>query len=378
MMKMEDNVAYLPKITLASMLPFGSMLRPLLNDSCLTDADLNNILKSRGVFVGESDKKSTIPIMITMILSPKEFEKLQENQETKEDNPKHRNSSIKSRSLQSLASVVTNFEISTDEIEKLNDEMQLNSSMVFGHVSKNHLVLEYSIIREDLTRDWVRPQSSHSAKVIITKDETSGELSICNEYTSKETDDINKKVIKDFVAFMKLKGEASDKLETISASDFTNRERFNFMLQLASDSEDGTLNFIEVRDVEIGPDPDNPPQNPNSIIQHNVKKIIINGSGLEGNTLLTDDKDKDGLLLRSIEVAYDFNCNGVKGRCVLQYGFMHFFRNQNTSQEFQVALRYLSAKSGNKGVLNNFVLNKFELLKRKKYQLLKKNKNITN
>jgi hypothetical protein len=146
---------------------------------------------------------------------------------------------------------------------------------------------------------------------------------------------------------------------------FTNRERFNFMLQLAQSSEDGLFEFLEVKDVELGPDPDNPPKNPNSVIQQNVKKIIINGSGLEKNSILTDDNDKDNLLLRSIEAKYKFNCNGVEGYCGLQYGFMHFFRNQNTSQEFQVALLYLNSKTGNKTSLNNFVLNKFDSLKRK-------------
>jgi hypothetical protein len=363
-----DNIGYLPNISVTSMLPYGATLRPLLNDSCLSDSDLNYILKSRGVFVGDSDKKFTIPIMMTMVLSPSEFEMLQENQETKESNPKHRNSLIKSQSKNTLTSIISDFDIKTEEIEKLNVDVQLASPMTFRYETKNQLKLEYSIIREDLTKDWVRPQSTHTGKVIISKDEKSKEIRIGNEYTSKETDDINKKVIKDFVDFLKSKGEAEDKLQTISANDFTNRERFNFLLQLAQDTEDGSLEFNDIRDVEIGPDPDNPPKNPNSIIQKNVKKIIINGTALERNSLLTNDQEKDNLLLRSVEVLYKFNCNGIKGICTLQYGFMHFFRNQNTSKEFQVALRYLNSKSGNKTVLNNFVLNSFESLVRKKYE----------
>ncbi|WP_442603982.1 hypothetical protein [Paenibacillus sp. KN14-4R] len=373
-MKISDKLEHLSPITVASMLPYGAMLRPLLNDSCLSDADLNNVLRSRGVYVGDSEKKNKIPILMTMILCPREFELLQEKQETKESDPKHRNGTIKGKSDNPLTSIVTGFEINVDEIEKMNTEVQLNSPMGFGYISKNKLKLEYSIIREDLTRDWVRPQSVHTAKVIITKDEDTKEIQICNEYTSKETDDINKKVIKDFVSFMKLNDEVEDKLETINANDFTNRERFNFILQLAEDSGDGALEFMEIRDVEIGPDPENPPQNPNSIIQNNVKKIIINGTALERNALLTTDQDKDNLLLRSIEVVYKFNCNGIKGQCHLQYGFMHFFRNQNSSQEFQVALRYINSRSGNKATLNSFVLNSFESLKRRKYELFKASK----
>lgn len=371
-MKPDDLVLDLPKINVASMLPYGAMLKPLLNDSCLSDADINNVLKSRGVFVGDSNKKNTVPLIVTMVLSPKEFEALQEKQETKEDNPKHRNSIVKSKSDASLTSIIGGFEIDIEKIEQMDDNVRLKTPMVFGFVSENELELEYSIIRNDLTKDWVRPQSAHSAKIIIKKDLLSKEIEICNEYTSKETDEINKKVIGDVVSFFKEKEEVEDKIKTICASDFSNHERFNFMLKLAQSTEDEMLVFKEIKDVEIGPDPDNPPKNPDSLFQENVKKVIINGNGLERNSLLNNDNEKDNLLLRSIEASYSFNCNGIQGRCVLQYGFMHFFRNQNTSNEFQVALLFLGTKSSvNKSNLNKFVLNKFEELKRKQYDSYK-------
>jgi len=279
---------------------------------------------------------------------------------------------IKSKSNNHLTSIINEFTIDPKEIEKKNHDIHINSPMEFGYVTENQVKLEYNIIRVNLTKDWVRPQSTHSGKIIITKDNTTGEIGICNEYTSKETDDINKKVIKDVVSYLKEQDEVEDNLKTICANDFTNRERFNFMLQLAQSNDDGTLEFIEIMDVELGPDPDNPPKNPNSVIQRNVKKIIINGNSLERNSILTDDNDKDNLILRSIEAKYKFNCNGVQGFCILQYGFMHFFRNQNTTHEFQVALSYLNCKNGNKNNLNSFVLNKFEALKKKQFESLKK------
>lgn len=367
-MNYEEKIVPLPETSVASMLPFGATLRPLLNDSCLSDSDINNILKSRGVFVGNSDKKNTVPLMLTMVLSPREFEQLQEKQATKEDSPKHRNSVIMSKSNNALTSVINGFTVDVDKVEKLNPDVHINSPMIFGFISENEIQLDYNIVREDLTRDWVRPLSAHSGKIIVSKNSNSGEIKVCNEYTSKETDEINRKVIDDVISFLRENGEVDEKLSTICASDFSNRERFNFMLSLAQNSEDSTLEFIEIKDVEIGPDPDNPPHNPNSVIQQNVKKIIINGSGLESNAILNNDSDKDNLLIRSIEAKYNFNCNGVRGSCILQYGFMHFFRNQNTSNEFQVALVFLNSKSGNKSSLKDFVLNKFESIKIKQLE----------
>lgn len=378
MRKDHNNLSLQPKNSVESMLPTGAALRPLLNDSCLSSTDLNNILKSRGVFTGESDKKTTIPLLMKMVLSPSEFDILQQYQETKESNPKHRNGIIKSLSTKALNSTISEFTINMDNIEESIPYIELESPMVFGQKSKNELELNYSMVRDDFTKDWVRPQSRHSGKIVIVKDEKSNEIKICNEYSSKETDEINKKIIADYIKFMKDKKEVEDKLETISSDQFTNRERFNFLLQLATSNEDDSLKFNEIRDVEIGPDPKNPSKNPDSIIQENIKKIIINGTGLENNALLTTDKEKDNLLLRSIEVAYNFTCNGIEGVCTLQYGFMNFFRNQNTSNEFQVALRHLKYQSGNKAILNKFVLDSFENLKRVKYEEFKSEKFLKN
>lgn len=358
----------MPDVNISAMLPYGTALRPLLTSSCLSDGDINNVLRARGVFVGDPDKQTIIPLMLTMVLCPAEFEMLQERQATREDNPKHRNSTVKAKSKSQLFPVLKDFKVDIDKIHRQNPSIKLDTPMTLGAIDANTMQVQYTIIRHDLTKDWVQPDSKHTGKVFISKDPKSNVIKLCNEYTSKETDDINKQVIKELVAYLESKKEIDDKLETINADDFDNRGRFNFMLQLAKDSHDGSLTFEEIRDVEIGPDPENPPKNPNSIIQENVKKLIINGTALEGNIALTSDDDKENLILRSLEVSYSFNFKGIIGKCILQYGFMHFFRNQNTSQEFQVALQYLKFKgNGNKTAISNFILEQFDILKEQEY-----------
>lgn len=66
-----------------TLLPVGERLKPLLSKSCISESDMKNILAERGVYIGDSDKKSSIPILTLSILSPREFEKLQELQKTK-------------------------------------------------------------------------------------------------------------------------------------------------------------------------------------------------------------------------------------------------------------------------------------------------------
>lgn len=360
----------IPDINVSSMLPFGTALRPLLMQSCLSDADMNAVLRQRGVYVGNADKVTLIPLMLSMVFSPREFEMLQESQSTKEDSPKRRNSNLYCTKDTTLFSALKEYIPDSKAIEVQNLNVSLNTPLSFDALNENKLIMSYEIIREDLTKDWVKPNSRHVGKVVIEKKENK-QIQICNEYTSKETDDINRQVIKDIVSFLLAKNEISDDERTIKAEDFDNRNRFNFLLQLAQNSEDMSLEFSEIRDVELGPDPQNPPRNPNSIIQENVRKLIINGSALEKNIALTADQDKDNLILRSLEVVYFFNFHGVKGKCTLQYGFMHFFRSQNTSKEFQVALLYCKPiGSVNKRALENFILEQFDILKEKVYQSL--------
>ena len=69
---MNDN------INTDTLLPVGERLKPLLNKSCISESDMKALLAERGVYIGDSNKRLSIPILTLSILSPKEFEKLQE------------------------------------------------------------------------------------------------------------------------------------------------------------------------------------------------------------------------------------------------------------------------------------------------------------
>ena len=68
--------------------PFGEQLRGFANQKYLSQAELYRILKERGVFALNTEKDFTVPLLQTLILSPKEFDKIREAFSTKEDNAK--------------------------------------------------------------------------------------------------------------------------------------------------------------------------------------------------------------------------------------------------------------------------------------------------
>ena len=52
-------------------LPYGEQLRGFANQKYITPAELNRILRERGIFALTSDKDFTVPLLQTLLLSPK-------------------------------------------------------------------------------------------------------------------------------------------------------------------------------------------------------------------------------------------------------------------------------------------------------------------
>jgi len=107
---MNDN------INTDTLLPVGERLKPLLNKSCISESDMKALLAERGVYIGDSNKRLSIPILTLSILSPKEFEKLQELQKTKEDSLKTRITKTKSQSDNNLNNLIPQDLIKKDEL----------------------------------------------------------------------------------------------------------------------------------------------------------------------------------------------------------------------------------------------------------------------
>lgn len=153
------------EINIKTLLPVGEKLKPLLSKSCISESDLKGILAERGVFMGDNSKQMSIPLLTLSIISPKEFEKLQEFQKTKEDSVKFRTSKIESSTNENLNDIVP---LSLIEPQKIIDDSSnytVNTDMQFTMNSENNLVLEYEILREDITKDWANCESKFSGRV---------------------------------------------------------------------------------------------------------------------------------------------------------------------------------------------------------------------
>lgn len=359
-----------------TLLPVGERLKPLLSKSCISESDMKNILAERGVYIGDSDKKSSIPILTLSILSPREFEKSQELQKTKEDSLKTKIIKAKSQSDKNLNNLIPQDLVKRDDLIDEYDCFDFDTDLSFNMDDQNKLVLDYTIIREDVTKDWANNKSRYTGRVEIEKSATQGMICFRNEYTSSETEVINKKIIKMVTNHLQILGEISNKESPfeITSDKFNNIQRFAFMLQLANDSPSGFLSFEAVKNIEIGPDRKvNMPDN-TKWMGGSVKNIIINsekGKTLENIEYISDKQYHEFLILRKVQAQYKFSFGVLEGQCIVEYGFPHYFRSHVRNHSFEVSVPkiYFSkdSKSENSRNASRFILKEFQDMIQQKY-----------
>ena len=359
-----------------TLLPVGERLKPLLSKSCISESDMKNILAERGVYIGDSDKKSSIPILTLSILSPREFEKLQELQKTKEDSLKTKIIKAKSQSDKNLNNLIPQDLVKRDDLIDEYDCFDFDTDLSFNMDDQNKLVLDYTIIREDVTKDWANNKSRYTGRVEIEKSATQGMICFRNEYTSSETEVINKKIIKMVTNHLQILGEISNKESPfeITSDKFNNVQRFAFMLQLANDSPSGFLSFEAVKNIEIGPDRKvNMPDN-TKWMGGSVKNIIINsekGKTLENIEYISDKQYHEFLILRKVQAQYKFSFGVLEGQCIVEYGLPHYFRSHVRNHSFEVSVPkiYFSkdSKSENSRNASRFILKEFQDMIQQKY-----------
>lgn len=359
-----------------TLLPVGERLKPLLSKSCISESDMKNILAERGVYIGDSDKKSSIPILTLSILSPREFEKLQELQKTKEDSLKTKIIKAKSQSDKNLNNLIPQDLVKRDDLIDEYDCFDFDTDLSFNMDDQNKLVLDYTIIREDVTKDWANNKSRYTGRVEIEKSATQGMICFRNEYTSSETEVISTKIIKMVTNHLQILGEISNKESPfeITSDKFNNIQRFAFMLQLANDSPSGFLSFEAVKNIEIGPDRKvNMPDN-TKWMGGSVKNIIINsekGKTLENIEYISDKQYHEFLILRKVQAQYKFSFGVLEGQCIVEYGFPHYFRSHVRNHSFEVSVPkiYFSkdSKSENSRNASRFILKEFQDMIQQKY-----------
>ncbi|WP_315109869.1 hypothetical protein [Clostridium intestinale] len=366
------------KINSDIFLPYGDILRPLLLNSNMSDSDFKKLLANKGILTNSSSRSLTIPLLSTCIISPSEFELLREKQKTKENNPKVKTRESVCNLDFKLQDIITSnlIDVNNIEIDKYSKYKPLKKLKILPDKNdSSQAYIDFEIERTDYTKDWANLSSTHKGKITLKHDRKNSKLIFSMQHTSSETADYANKIVSNLYKEMKNSNLLcnNSKIQKICCGDFTNSERFKFMLSFTDNSNLDFLIFKSIGGLEIIPDEKiKLPANINWM-EKKVKTLFFSGNELHKTPYLIDTIYHDSLILYEINAYYSFDLNGIKGTCYITYGFPQTLRKYNNSSEFEVSIKGLNIPNKyneSKSNITKFILNKFMELKISKTQQL--------
>lgn len=325
-------------------IPFGESIRGFANQQFISTAEINRILRERGIFALNQGKDYTTPILQTLLLSPKEFDGLADAYRYREDSFKTISREIVWENNVSLSSI-NNLPVDVESFIKKNiPTCKLMSPIRFVNVDNNpnHIKTDFTIQRNDINKAWYEQTNVFTATVEFINENGRGRVII--KHTAPETKDLAEQVVN--VKIEQFKDNSlmpkKNKPKKILFSEFDNPERFNFFYRLTTKMQDNDVIICkDIKDISIKPD-DAVDVLPEGIDwMQRMKRILISGDSLGQTYFMKDTKFHDSLVLWSIDGLFNYSFKGEKGTFTASLGFSDYTKKGNGS-EFEIVISTLS------------------------------------
>lgn len=346
-------------------LPYGEQLRGFANQKYISQAELYRILKERGIFVLNISKDFMVPLLQTLILSPKEFDKIRDAFLTKEDNYKVISRDIKwvnnieIYSADTLAIDMNDFimkKLPTCRLEQPIRLIQVNNN-------PNHLKADFKIKRTDINKSWYEQTNLFPASIeFINENEGKGRVIIT--HTASETKELAEFAVKEQLKKYKEKGFISkdEQLRKIIFKDFTNKERFVFFFRLTNHLQCEYFNCENIKDISIKPEETTLPEEIKWM--EDINKILLSGKSLDKKYFIGEEKYHENLILWNIEALFTFDFKGQTGKCTINFGFPDFLSSKSENAEFELNISSISPNktidSGSRKILRSELLSEMD------------------
>ncbi|MBS9429351.1 GapS4b family protein [Photorhabdus akhurstii] len=316
------------KFDIKSNILAGNELRVLLNSDHISYGEIHNTMKKKGIFIGDSGKSITIPLLSSTLLTPDEFSHLIETSVSRESIPKN-----KTLSHELLADDV-------DWITPLKDifeDQENGNKLIFGMDNilfvdypdvvvedKNKIRINYKVNRKDYSKDWIERELNFSGDITIEHVGNKLKLDLLTTHSSKETEKINKKITSQISKKLhNLNIVKSESPNIITFNSFTNEERVRFFKRLTA-GKPKNLSIGTVDNIEINLDPNGPsiPNDPKiSWMDKTVKRVKIDGERLNDIFLISDEKYYIYFHIQKMDIEFEFSFGQNSGKCKVSFSF---------------------------------------------------------
>jgi hypothetical protein len=304
---------------------WGDRLRVLLNSDHISNGEITETLKEKGIFIGSSEKSDTVPLLSACLLTPNEFTNLVEKSFVRESGKKYSSSKFKLASSDAdwKSEIQNNFDSVIEGI-KLGDDRVFASEPALSIDSDENVRITYSVRVLDFSKDWINQEITYPGEVLLKQSGNGLEIEVNKSRTSQDTNKLNDAITGAIGKFCKSKGITTDeKPESILFDSFTNNERIRFFLQLTSINT-SELSFKEIGNFEIIRDQEAgalPKEERIEWMEGHVNKIQIKGSDLGKVFLLKEESYYQYYYLIKMTATYAFKFGANAGDCGIEFAF---------------------------------------------------------
>lgn len=371
------------ELTHDQILPYGNELRDLLSRSVISKTEMNNLLKDKGVYISEPSKENILPILSSILLSPKEFDRLKENQTTREDGEKRRSSpplkltnEVKGKTLIELLPGILNLnDIAKKQFANYDFH---NASMSFEMIDNNpnKVQANYKITKHETNKIWFEGKNEYRGGLILELIEDKIELKSTLKDTSPDTKFINNSIKKSLIKDFKNKKYIDENTveKKILIKDFTNEEIIDFFLNFTSTSSSEIIfeNILSM-DIELDEKETLPSDSQIKWMEDKIKNLKFDGKKIEEIDLITKIENRKYLKCWGIITEYIFDYKGSEGSCKIDFSFQ---KSGDNEFEIHILTNTVKFKKGiiNKTILGNYIFDLLDKIKLEKYDSIIKNK----
>jgi len=370
-----------PVLDNGKFLPYGEYLRSLLSDSLITDSELKKLLRAKGVYICNPIKEETIPVLSSLLLTPREFNILKEHHKTKEDKENSQSSRFKTEVIPTVSNLKKVLkDINFNEIDKdkfTNYNYKAPKQRFKVDEEKKQLRIDYEIERYQKNKSWDKQINNFKGHVILDCSGNTLELISESISTSKETLKINKKIISYIERTLKEHNIISKnaKEEKILMGDMTNEEILMFLLEFTNNNKLENIKFINIVsiDIEIDETITLPSDSQIKWMENKIKNLKLDGKKIEDIEILIDNKNHKYLKCWSMIVEYKYDNLSGKGTSIVELKF-------NSSNKGEFSIRIENYKFDKKlyiqKSIHEMILSDINVIKHHKHKEIMEKKNV--
>ncbi len=312
-------------IDLKSTIVSGSDLRILLGSEHISYGDIYTTLKEKGIFVGNSEKSITVPLLSATLLTPDNFTRLIESSINRESLPKVKVAGLDLVAKDSdwITPLKEGLFDGSFDILGINDGVDFATSP-YIIVDGDKISIPYKVVRKDYSKDWIQRELGFDAQVTIERQGGELKLEFTSTHSSKETEQVNKKITARVAKI--LHGQnlvKEDEPLSVTFGALNNEERVRYFKRLTS-GDIGCLLPGCVNDIDICLDAKGPvlPDDPQiSWMNQTVRRFNVDGERLNDIFLINDEKYYKHYYILRMDVTFPFKVAANEGECRVTFSF---------------------------------------------------------